>query len=287
MARQSARFLMLLSVLWNGLSNPAKASEPSFWQKFFETTTHFDRNQAAFLQSASQVGTVYFNQNLEKIYATEIESIEKQWKAISQVELGKTELKSTRSEFFSQAIAKLNRQGVFSQLATLDSVLRNKKAMTISSEEIGRLWAHIEKHPVIGTESINQYDPQLGIGFCFARALVAHKILIDRRAKAEHVFKVFAVGQMNYEGVFWRFHVATVVWTEKGFLPVDILVEKNSNMTHWFKQVDKVALNPKRPQIRYYLARASVFDSMDGLYNKQKIFNPYLKPLFEALTGTF
>ena len=192
------------------------------------------------------------------------------------------ELRPIRNEFLHQKAKKLNIQTVQKPLKTLlgkkeqqSSFKRNYKKLAASVLDA------VHQNPVTHYQAIGKYDQGGHIGFCFARALLVHHLLLKNGVSQGDIFKIFAMGEMIYNRQLWNFHVAVVVRDDDhGFIVVDPLVKRPMPYLEWLQVTERYDVKKTKPQVRFYLADARKFLPATGEYTKDDIFQPFLKSFF-------
>ncbi len=95
----------------------------------------------------------------------------------------------------------------------LTSAKPTKKGL--NPEERLRLFRALSRHPVanLSDETMLKYDPKnIGIGYCFGRAMTAHLLALQMGLDPEGIRKVFIVGDLRSgPDPEWYFHVTTIV----------------------------------------------------------------------------
>ena len=138
------------------------------------------------------------------------------------------------------------------------------------------------------------YDTKGTIGFCFGRATIAHMEAIARDIHPDSIKKIWIAGDMKE----WGHHVATIVYTEIGWMVLDTNIGKPVVISAWldyykpFKnaKADKevMAFVTQAGRFGPYDTRAynaiDLFNTNSSEYNKAKdYFNGYFYDYFESL----
>ncbi|MGE3262257.1 MAG: hypothetical protein AB7K68_10800 [Bacteriovoracia bacterium] len=89
----------------------------------------------------------------------------------------------------------------------------------LSLPEIHALYKRVATNRVADYSKpvMDKYDPDGKIGFCFGRASAAHWIALQTTDIAkENIKKIWAIGTMKYNQVYWAHHVASIVRDKNG-----------------------------------------------------------------------
>lgn len=112
------------------------------------------------------------------------------------------------------------------------------------------------------------YDPKQTIGFCFGRATIAHMEAIVRDIHPDLVKKVWIAGDMGV----WGHHVATMVFTEKGWVVLDTNLGRIIGAEEWIKFY--MPMNKGKKDIMVFITQAGRFGPYDNRpYNAVDLFN--------------
>ena len=112
------------------------------------------------------------------------------------------------------------------------------------------------------------YDTKGTIGFCFGRATIAHMETIVRDVHPDLVKKIWIAGDMGV----WGHHVATMVYTEKGWLVLDTNLGRNIPADEWIDYYLKMKKGQK--DIMVFVTQAGRFGPYDNRpYNAVDLFN--------------
>ncbi|OFZ31508.1 MAG: hypothetical protein A2622_02690 [Bdellovibrionales bacterium RIFCSPHIGHO2_01_FULL_40_29] len=100
---------------------------------------------------------------------------------------------------------------------------------TLTKKEAWQLLERVINHPIVGHQTIENYDPNHQFGFCFGRAtwvwLEALRMGLDKKS----IVKIFIVGPMRADDITWQFHVATAVRTKGFFGDSWVVIDTNAN----------------------------------------------------------
>lgn len=112
------------------------------------------------------------------------------------------------------------------------------------------------------------YDTKGTIGFCFGRATIAHMEAIVRDVHPDMVKKIWIAGDMGV----WGHHVATMIYTQKGWLVLDTNLGRKIPVNEWIDYYLKSKKGNK--DIMVFLTQAGRFGPYDNRpYNAVDLFN--------------
>ena len=159
----------------------------------------------------------------------------------------------------------------------------------VSTEEADEIRAMFKTHPVVGDLATLRYDtPSRQIGYCFGRAAFAHWELLRRGVRPEDIAKIFAVGEMNYGSVGWKFHVATIVRNkEGGWIVIDALQTHVLPVVEWSHEIQKWSSGDSQPMLRFYVTDPIKLLPVPGGYSSKTLSAPYYKGFFRDLADWF
>ncbi len=114
------------------------------------------------------------------------------------------------------------------------------------------------------------YDTKGTIGFCFGRATIAHMEAIARNIHPDSVKKIWIAGDMKE----WGHHVATMIFTDKGWMVLDTNIGKPVTVDFWLNYY-KPFKNPKADkEVMAFITQAGRFGPYDTrAYNAVDLFN--------------
>jgi hypothetical protein len=129
------------------------------------------------------------------------------------------------------------------------------------------------------------YDFEDGdqIGFCFARALLIHYLLLQNQVSQRDIFKIFAIGELKLEHQIWRFHVAVLLKTKQGPLVIDPLFEDPVPLAQWRLAIERLDIKTPFPRVRFYITDPRKFLPATGVYALENVMDPHLRDYFVAL----
>ena len=112
------------------------------------------------------------------------------------------------------------------------------------------------------------YDPKGTIGFCFGRATIAHMEAIVREVHPDSVKKIWIAGDMGV----WGHHVATMVYTEKGWIVLDTNLGRSVDIDTWIATY--MPMKKGKKDIMVFVTQAGRFGPYDSSpYNAINLFN--------------
>ena len=112
------------------------------------------------------------------------------------------------------------------------------------------------------------YDTKGTIGFCFGRATIAHMEAIARDIHPDLVKKIWIAGDMGV----WGHHVATMVYTEKGWMVLDTNLGKKVDVETWIAMY--MPYKKGKKDIMVFVTQAGRFGPYDSSpYNAINLFN--------------
>lgn len=112
------------------------------------------------------------------------------------------------------------------------------------------------------------YDKKGTIGFCFGRATIAHMEAIVRDIHPDLVKKIWIAGDMGV----WGHHVATMVFTNKGWMVLDTNLGGKTPAIQWINYYNLMKKGKK--DIMVFVTQAGRFGPYDNRpYNAVDLFN--------------
>lgn len=123
------------------------------------------------------------------------------------------------------------------------------------------------ENPIVNPGN-KKYDPNRNIGFCFGRATFIHLMLLKMGVQKNSIRKIWAIGPMNTGDINWRYHVATMVYTKKGWLVLDTNHGGPVSPQEWIATYSKMSTDGK---LRFYSSDASKFAFMMGKYSRLQL----------------
>lgn len=169
---------------------------------------------------------------------------------------------------------------------------KKTKSLGVSKAQAEFILELIRKHPVVGPDAAMKYDSwNQQIGFCFGRAAFIHWELIRRGIPAQNIGKIFLIGNLALDlrtGSFWDYHMATIVRDqESGWWVVDPLIDRILPVTEWMQKMRAWALNPKKPEIRFYFSDPIKMFPIPGAYTTERLFFEGYRGYFQDLFSWF
>lgn len=104
------------------------------------------------------------------------------------------------------------------------------------------LFYSVYSNRVARLSSVQKYDPQGIIGFCFGRAMAAHLIARRMGLAAGSIGKLFIIGDLRSgNDPEWRFHVTAIVsGTDSRWYAIDPIVGRPLEINQWIRYVQSV-----------------------------------------------
>lgn len=113
------------------------------------------------------------------------------------------------------------------------------------------------------------YDRKGTIGFCFGRATITHMEAIVREIHPDLVKKIWIAGDMGV----WGHHVATMLYTEKGWMVLDTNISRAVSVDHWIEYYMPQRKSGAK-EIMVFITQAGRFGPYDNRpYNAVDLFN--------------
>lgn len=108
------------------------------------------------------------------------------------------------------------------------------------------IYQRISTNAVADYSKVKKYDPDGHIGFCFGRAMNVYIEALRMGLLKESVRKIWAVGTMKYENIFWSYHVAGIVRRSDGqWMAIDPEYDKPITIQQWYKEVKAMDVDNK------------------------------------------
>jgi hypothetical protein len=152
----------------------------------------------------------------------------------AETKVGKNLLSIFRGTKNEAALA--NRQ-VLNELNSTAIANDNPKRLSgLEKVELDELFKRIKDNPVTAICNRDKYDPKnIGIGFCFGRAIAAHIEALRMGLAKGSIKKAWAVGELNSDEGPWRYHVTTVVrGTDGTWWALDTLLNSPVTIEDWY-----------------------------------------------------
>jgi hypothetical protein len=179
-------------------------------------------------------------------------------------------------------------RGLIQGLREIPMVVRNpKRIIGLNDEQLAGLFWRVKNHPLSApnTTLTKKYDRQKrGLGFCFGRAMVAHREALKMGVAKESIRKIWAVGPMKTADGYWQHHVATMVRNLKGeWYVLDPLDRRAMPVADWLESVRHSFPSPNLQLFSTNPARFSPEDARSILpgTTKSKYFNGYFQDMLE------
>lgn len=198
--------------------------------------------------------------DLNKIFAQESELIKNEWR--------NSRKNSLQKEFYFEKIKALNEN-------TLKPFSRNIKFDFASHPKANfyrQIIESINQNPITSIHSVYGYQYGDQIGFCYARAMYAHWLLLKSGIAQDKIFKIFALGNFRWGATIWHFHVAVLVQDDElGFLVIDPLNQDIAQINDWTLMVARLEINSPWPRARFFITDPRKFMPQSGPYNLDQI----------------
>jgi|GEM_PF-3973718 len=128
-------------------------------------------------------------------------------------------------------------------LSYLDSIGKPERNATgrigaFDEKGIQEIYQNISTNEVADYAKVKKYDPDGHIGFCFGRAMNVYIEALRMGLLKDSVRKIWAVGTMKYEKIYWSYHVAGIVRRNDGqWMAIDPEYDKPITIQQWYKEV--------------------------------------------------
>lgn len=156
---------------------------------------------------------------------------------------------------------------------------------SLSQAQIEELYHQASTDPVADYSKVKRYDPDGSFGFCWGRAMNAHLYALRMGLAKESIRKIWAVGTMKYNRIFWRYHVTTIVRRNDGtWMAIDPEYNKPITIREWYREVKAMDTDDK---LQFYTSEARRYgpDSSDTYTNHQldpKKFDPRARDYYNG-----
>jgi hypothetical protein len=169
------------------------------------------------------------------------------------------------------------------------------KAQYLNPNIAHRVLGEARRHPVVSFYAYNKYDPEnLGIGFCFGRAMYTHLELLYRGFDRESVKKAFVIGPMKTgDGNRWAWHVSTIAqsWAidhstgelKEVWLAIDPITQLQT-LTEWYREMRKDFSTDGK--LALFITEPGMFGP-DSYYTQRAISDPFYNDYFIDLFDKF
>jgi hypothetical protein len=149
----------------------------------------------------------------------------------------------------------------------------------------------LNRNPVVSMNRYYIYDPEnLGIGFCFGRAMFVHLELMQRGLDSDSSKKAFVVGSMQTpDGGGWGWHVTTIVQSknslgEEIWLALDPITGVVPVEQWYQKMYDEFSTDKK---LKLYITSSGRFGPTGGEYDQQHIKDDFYNQYFLDMLSWF
>lgn len=140
-------------------------------------------------------------------------------------------------------------------------------------------------HFVASPSRVTDFEDGDQIGFCFARALLIHYLLLKGDVPQCDIHKIFAIGELMVDHRIWKFHVAVMLHDKGQPLVIDPLFEQPVPLEEWIAAVENLDIKFPYPRVRFYITDPRKFLPASGAYALEDLMNPHLRAYFEALSA--
>ena len=141
-------------------------------------------------------------------------------------------------EAASPELVKVWNETLLRELDAMPLVVRNPKRINgLTEVQLTELFEKVKHHPVADNDFYSKYDPDnVGIGFCFGRAITAHLEALLMGVAKEDIKKLWIVGHMQEDKVAWAHHVTTMVrGADKKWYAIDPNYSAPMPIAEWYK----------------------------------------------------
>lgn len=278
---------ILLIVSFSGMvmAGPTLKSKEfeAAWKPVLNLINQEDTPQKYLVSPATQG----IDDDLIGVNGMELATIKKTWreKPESRSTTDKKHLRDLENEFFHKQIQALNEIS----LRNLEGSVGSHKNLSKDYAAVGtQVLDAVAKNPIANPDNVEDFANGNQIGFCFGRALLVHYLLLKAGVRPEDLVKVFAIGQLEVQKQFWKFHVTIMVRDSKsGFLAIDPLQKKTIEYRKWLEINESYDIKRPLSRIRFYVTDPRKFLPAPGSYSLKQIEDPILKPYFASLIKTF
>jgi len=140
-------------------------------------------------------------------------------------------------------------------------------------------------NPVVSQFSSSKYDPNnVGIGYCFGRAMFINLDLAYRKLDRDSIKKAFVVGRMQTpDGNSWGWHVTTIVRSKDKngldqWLAIDPIVDGIITVEQWYNQMyENYSTDGK---LRLYITETGKFGPTSGNYHQNSLTDQFYNNYF-------
>lgn len=206
--------------------------------------------------------------------------------------LKKAEAKAVKNMFrvyrgTEQEAAFANRRALNELDATIVSHDNPKRLPGLEKAEMDELFARIRDNPVTAICNRKKYDPKnIGIGFCFGRAIAAHIEALRMGLAKESIKKVWAVGDLVDEEGAWSYHVTTIVRATDGtWWAIDPLMKSAIPVEEWYGRMQAIDTTG---DMRIFITNAKRFGpGRQNKYSPQQLNDKLYNGFFNDLMDHF
>jgi hypothetical protein len=231
--------------------------------------------------------------DLTDLNRQEMQDIKQQWKLERDKETARpkrsppserNQVRTAENIFFHSKINTLN-QATFSRLTSAAKIHEQESFDFSGVADL--VIQGVATNPVANLAATQRYDPTKQIGFCFGRALLVHKLMMDAGVNQTQMAKIFVLGELMHQRQHWLFHVAVMVRdTKNGFLVVDPLQGKPLPYKEWIAITSRYDIKGKYSRARFYVTEPGKFLPSFANHSLAQLQDPTLKKYFEDLLLT-
>ncbi|HLE12229.1 MAG: hypothetical protein A2504_13850 [Bdellovibrionales bacterium RIFOXYD12_FULL_39_22] len=174
------------------------------------------------------------------------------------------------------------------ELDQFTPLVSNYSTIGVTKAQAREIYEAVYNNPVASIWSTSKYDPDdLGIGFCFGRAMAVHIEALHRRVNPSSIKKVFAVGNLVAGNTNWGFHVTTIIRAQDGgWYAIDPIMGKPITVRDWYKTM-RTEYDPNKT-MKMYVTSANRFSPDESThYLPQNLFLSAYHGYFEDLMSFF
>jgi hypothetical protein len=164
--------------------------------------------------------------------------------------------------FTPAQIAQMNSLAIRKMDQTVPELREGSRLIqAIDEQTVASVLASINRHPVVGAANKPNYaQPGVEIGYCFGRAMYVDLLLRQLGVHENSIRKIYIVGPQNAQNAIWSYHVATMVYTTRGWRVIDSeMAHAAGTIEQWWTWNNYVSVDKKA---RLYFAPARKFGGL-------------------------
>ncbi len=244
-------------------------------------------NQKPFLKSP--ILSNRLEADLQEKYKNEQATIKQNWK-IKAMDLEilpyASSSRKERNQYFHEQVT-IKNQLVVGKVHSLANMKNIYQEPAKKLDLLASIMDRVRSDPVLSAENITKHPNAYEVGYCFGRAMIIHKYLLDQGIKQSSIVKLFVLGQMKVGDHLWNFHVAVGVHhPTSGLIVLDPLKEKILDFDQWLAQTQTTDIKYPKTRLRLYITDPRKFLPAFGRYDTSQLNEPQLKQLFDELLGS-